>query len=181
VPLWRREPLHRRLAREGGLEGPAPHHPGPHWGAVGIHGVPRPREWDATGVAEAAGVRADELEFVVLPDGTLLAEEDGDAGPLADAIEATLAPPFRAQAVRRGAGLFAVAANAIRVEELPDHVAGDLIELTVGPEGRFLVVDGRPAFGSVPELERLAGEAAEYVVRAIRLDGPFWQVEVTPL
>jgi hypothetical protein len=181
VPLWRREPLHRRLARAGGLEGSAPHHPGPHWGEAGIHGIPRPREWDASGVADAPDLRVDELEFVALPDGTLLLDEEGDAGPLADAIEATLEPPYRAQAVRRGGTLFAVAANRIRVEELPEELAGERAELTAGSEGRTLVIDGRPVFGSMPALERLAGDLAEYVILADRLDGAFWQVEVTPL
>ena len=141
----------RRLAREeDGLEGPPPITPGPHWGAVRDHGIPRPREWDATGVAEGPALRADELDFVVLPDRTLLVEEDGDAGPLANAIEATLARRTGSGRAARGVKLFAVAANAIRVEELPDRLTGDLIELTVGPEGRILVVDGRPAFGSAP-------------------------------
>jgi hypothetical protein len=181
MPLWRREPLHRRLARDAGLDGPPPHQPGPHWGTAGIHGIPRPREWDASGVAEAPELRVDELEFVALPDGSLLVDDDGDASPLADAIETTLAPPYRARALRRGAELFAVAANRIRVEELPEHVEGEEIHLTVGPEGRTLIGDGRPLFGSIPELERLAGELPEYVVRAVRLDGTLWEVEVTPL
>ena len=147
MPFWKREPLHRRLARDGGLEGPPPHDPGPHWGGAGIHGIPRPREWDASAVAEAPELRADELEVVVLQDGTMLTDEDGDASPLADAIEATLAPPYRARAIRRGGDLFAVAANRIRVEELPEHVEGTRLHLTVGPDGRFLVADGRPVFG----------------------------------
>jgi hypothetical protein len=181
MPFWRREPLHRRLARDGGLEGPKPHHPGPHWGEVGIHGIARPREWDASGVAQAPELRADELEFVALPDGTLLLDEDGDAAPLAEAIEATLAPPYRARAVRRGGELFAVAANRIRAEKLPEHIEGSELHVTVGPDGRSVVADGRPVFGSIPELERLAGDLTHYVVVAVRLDGTLWEVEVTPL
>jgi hypothetical protein len=181
MPLWRREPLHRRLARDGGLEGPKPHEPGPHWGEVGIHGIPRPREWDASGVAEAPELRVDEVEFVALPDGTLLLDEDGDAAPLADAIEATLTPPYRARAIRQRGELFAVAANRMRVEELPEHVEGSELHLTVGPDGRALVTDGRSVFGTIPELERLAGDLSEYVVHAVRLDGTLWEVRLTPL
>jgi hypothetical protein len=180
TPLWRREPLHRRLAREGGLGPPPPHRPGPHWGEVGIHGIPRPREWDATAVAEAPGVEADELEFVVLPDGTLLLDVEGDATPLADALEASLEPPYRARAIRRGP-VFAVAANRIRVAELPEEVEGSEIHLAVGPAGRTLVVDGRPAFGSLPAVERLAGALAEFVLEAERLDGTLWEVKVAAL
>jgi hypothetical protein len=153
VPFWRREPVHRRLAREGGLE-PPPHRPGPHWGEVGIHGLARPREWDATAVVEAGGLRPEELEFVALPDGTLLVEDevpDDALGPLADAIEASLAPPYRARAVRRGGDVWAVGARRIEVAELDE--AGD-------------------------ELERLEGDV---FVRARRLDGPLWEVERTPL
>ena len=139
------------------------------------------REWDATGVAEAPELRVDELEFVALPDGTLVLDEDGDAAPLADAIEETTPPPYRARAIRRDGDLFAVGANRIRVVELPGDVEGDVLDLTVGPEGRSLVADGRPLFGSVPALEGLAGEFAEFVVHAVRLDGPLWEVQVTPL
>jgi hypothetical protein len=181
VPLWRREPLHERLAREGGLGGPPPHDPGPHWGEVGIHGIPRAREWDATGVAEAPELRADELEFVALPDGTLVLDEEGDASPLADAVEEALAPPYRAFAIRRDGHLFAVGANRIRVVELPQSVEGEVVDLTVGPEARSLVADGRPVFGAVPELEALGGEFAEFVVHAVRLDGALWEVRVSPL
>jgi hypothetical protein len=179
-PLWRREPLHRRLAREGGLDPTPPHRVGPHWGEAGIHGIPRPREWDATAVAEAPGLDVDELEFVVLPDGTLLLEVEGDATPLAEALEASLEPPYRASAIRRGP-VFAVAANRIHVAELPDDVDGSRIHLSVGPEGRRLLVDGRPAFGSAPAVEALAGSLAEFVVEAERLDGALWEVRVAAL
>ena len=48
VPLFRREPLHERLAREGGLDPrPLPEAGPPGWMETGIHGVPRHREWDA--------------------------------------------------------------------------------------------------------------------------------------
>jgi hypothetical protein len=180
MPFWRREPLHRRLARKAGLEGPLPHQPGPHWGEVGIHGIARPRQWDATVVAEVPELAVDELEFVALPDGTLLLDVEGDAEPLADALESSLEPPYRARAVRRGP-VFAIAASRIRVEELPPEVDGDRIQLTVGPEGRTLTVDARPAFGSLPALERLAGDLVEFVIDAERLDGTLWEVGVTPL
>jgi hypothetical protein len=189
MPFRRREPLHDRLAREGGLRADpyAPHRVGPRWGEVGIHGVHRQREWDTVAVAEAPALAGEEREFVVLPDGTLLVEDGDDAdaealAPLADAVEESLHPPYRARAVPRERGLWAVAANAIRVAELGDDVPGDSLELAVHGGETTLTIDGAPAWGSLPVLERLAAERHEsYVARAERLDGPLWEVEIEPL
>ena len=71
----RKESLHERLAREGGLverEPPAP------WREVGVHGMQRPREWDATHTVEAPGIEGDAATFVVLPDGSVLVEDGSD-------------------------------------------------------------------------------------------------------
>jgi hypothetical protein len=47
---------------------------------------------------------------------------------------------------------------------------------------RTLVVDGEPAFGGVPALERLAGtQHEEYVAHAERLDGDLFEIKVSPL
>src|SRR5205809_1879579 len=123
--LFRRETLHERLAREGGLTELPPHDTRPRWGEPGIHGVPRPREWDAVAAAEAPALKGDAVEFACLPDGSLLLDDDVDAdavGPLADALEEIIRPPYRAQAVRRTGSTWAVGARAIEVAELP----GDL-------------------------------------------------------
>jgi hypothetical protein len=197
VPLFRRKPLHVRLAEAGdvGLDseaslprvGQAAEPPG--WdgeprGEPGIHGVPRPRRWDAVATAEAPALKGDAVHFVALPDGTILVEEDepDDAlSPLADAVEASLSPPYRAESVRRGATTWAVAASRIAIVEAPD-LRGDEAELVVTRDARTLHVDGRPTFGSAPALER-AGEAEgpEYVVRAARLDGDLWEIAASPL
>jgi hypothetical protein len=43
-------------------------------------------------------------------------------------------------------------------------------------------VDGERVFGSVPELERVGErEGGAYVVRARRVEGRLWEVEVNPL
>jgi hypothetical protein len=193
----RRKPLHVRLAEAGDLSldpggfdagrGQPAEPPG--WdgaprGEPGIHGVPRPRRWDAGATAAAPGLRGDTVHFVALADGTLVVEEDepDDAlGPLADAVESAVAPPYRAEAVRRGPTAWAVAASRIAVVELPG-LRGEEAELVVTREGRTLRVDGRPSFGGAPALERAGrGEGVEYVVRASRLDGDLWEVESTPL
>ena len=183
--LFRRsESLHERLAREAGLDaGNAPHDTTPRWAETGIHGVPRPREWDASALVEAPDVRGNELSFVALPDGTLLVEGEGDAEPLADALEAHLAPPYRAQAVRRDERYWGVAARRIAVAELPEDVKGRELELAVNDGEKTLAVDGAREFGSVSELENLARARGfdSYVVRARRLDGALWEVQVSAL
>lgn len=179
VRLFRREPLHRRLAREGGLE-PRPVDTRPGWGEVGIHGVARPREWDVVVLvsAELDGLRS---SFVALPGGTVVVEDGPDGvEPLAEAVERTLDPPYRAEAVSRPEdGTWSVGAKRIRVVELAD-LDGDELTLTVGPDGRALVVDGEQRFGSAPALEAfLAG--AKGVVRARRIDGPSFELAVHTL
>jgi hypothetical protein len=178
--LFRRKPLHERLAEEGGLvEPPA----GPLFtGAIpetGIHGVPRERQYDAVVTAEASDVQRESASFVALEDGSLLVEEgEGDLTPLADAIEQEVARPYRATAIRRGADTWAVAAHALRVLELPEP-GGDEIELVLNGDEKTLVVDGDRSFGTIPELEELTN--GEAVIRASRLDGALWEVRVDPL
>jgi hypothetical protein len=183
--IFRREPLHKKLAREARLEQaePALIDPGPHWGVTGIHGVPRPRRWDAVASAEAPGLTGDEVHFVALPNGDLVVDEDepeNTLAPLADAVEQTISPPYRAEAVRQDELVWTVAARRIRVAEFDTD--GDELELVVNQGDRSLTVDGARAFGSVPELERIgSSESDSYVVRARRLDDRLWEVEANPL
>jgi hypothetical protein len=195
----RGKPLHRRLADEAGLSLDAvPAEPRgqsadvPGWdgeqrGEPGIHGVPRTRRWDTVATAEAPALRADEARFVALPDGTLLLDEDapdepeGSLGPLATAVEASLAPPYRAEAVRRGRETWAVAARRIAVVE-QSGLDGDEAELVVRGGERSLTLDGARHTGRTSGFDR-AGERLghDYVVRAKRLDSDLWEVEATPL
>jgi len=183
--IFRREPIHKKLAREARLEQQEPSivDPGPHWGATGIHGVPRPRRWDAVASANAPGLAGDEVHFVALPNGDLFVDEDepeDTLGPLAEAIELTIEAPYRAEAVRQGRDVWAVAARRVRVAEF--DAAGQELELVNGEAGRSFTVDGAPEFGSHPELERLGHEEGEHhVVRARRLDGRLWEIEADPL
>jgi hypothetical protein len=178
--LFRRKPLHQRLAEEGGLVEPStrPLFTGV-IGEAGIHGVPRQREYDAVVTLEAPDVQGSSARFVGLPDGSLLLEEgDGDLSALADAMEPEVGLPYRAVAVRRGETQWAVAAHRLQVVELPEP-GGDEVELARRGEDRTLVIDGNRAFGTLPELEALApGDA---VIRASRLDGNLWEVRVDPL
>ena len=186
--IFRREPIHKKLARQARLDDladrePAPVDPGPHWGSAGIHGIPRPRRWDAVASAEAPGLRGDEVHFVALPNGDLVVDEDepdDTLRALAEAVEETIDPPYRAEAVRRDQDVWAVAARRVQVAEL--EAPGDEIELVVSGSERTLSVDGERGFGSVPELEQVGERLGPaYVVRARRLGDRLWEVEANPL
>jgi hypothetical protein len=184
VRLFRRKPLHERLLEQGGVEAEDDR---PVVGGTrepGVHGVARRREWDAVATVRAPDVSGREVSFEVLPDRTVLVEQeegDADLAPLADAVEHELEPPYRARAVRQGAELWAVAARKIEAVELKDQ-DGDALELTKRGEERTLIVDGAREFGTVPQLEELASKRhADYVVRAERLDGDWWEIRVDPL
>jgi hypothetical protein len=188
VGLFRREKLHERLAREGGLEPEIdrldPVDTTPALSLPGIHGVARPRRWDAVVTAHAPGLDGDARTFVVLPDGSLILREDTPAEavePLAAELDAVLPPPYRVEAVRRSGDVWAAAARRIEVVELPD-LDGDQLQLTVQDGSRALVVDGMPSFGSARALERIAGERFDsYVASADRLEGDLWEVGISPL
>jgi hypothetical protein len=183
--LFRRsEPLHERLAREGGLVSqPLPDPAPPGWMETGIHGVHRPREWDAVVAVEAEGLNGDAVHFVALPDNTLLVDEDVDAEPLAVALDDTVDPPYRAEAVRRGESQWAVGVRRIEVVDLGDDAPdGHELTLTRRDGEQELLVDGAPAFGSIPALERLGeSRAASFVIQGRRLVDRLWEVRVAPL
>lgn len=165
MPFFGRErPLHERLADEAALdigqEPPQPRafsgflHNGGLFDATGIHGIHRQREWDAVATIEAE-LPGDVVDFAALPDGTLIVEQDvpdGALTPFADAVEPTLAPPYRARGVRQDEAVWAVAARRIEVRAFPD-VEDDELELVEG----------------------------ETVVLGTRLDGDLFEVETTPL
>ena len=170
---FRRRPLHERLAREAGLLDPPGEDRRAPWDKAGIHGVHRPREWDdiATLAAELEGERA---EFVVLDDEVIV--EYGPRGIETFAAAISLDPPYRAEAVRREDGLWAVAARRIEVVHLPG-IGGQELEQAQHEGERTLVVDGSRSFGSIPLLER----QGNYAVRARRLDGDLWEIETSLL
>lgn len=189
MPFWsRRKPLHEKLAEGTELLDWKPRHeplvPGFSGTLDVLHGG-RPRQWDAVATAEAPELEGQELEFVVLPDGTLLVDgeiPEGALSPLADALEQKLSPPYKASAVRREGEVWAVAANVIDVVEVPEEVEGDTVSLAVQGEERTLLVDERPAWADVPTLESFAARRhRDFVLHAERLDGALWAVKVNPL
>ena len=191
--LFRRQkPLHVRLADAGGIEvegqsrlGASP----PGWfgeqrGDAGIHGVPRPRRWDAVVTVEVPALRGDTVHFAALSDRSLVVvdgEPDEAMQALADGVEEALEPPYRAEAVRRHEDLWTVAARRIRVVDEPG-LEGEEVELTSFGGNTTLVVDGTPTLRRTDALTRVGeAEGAEFVVRARRLEGTLWEVEATPL
>ena len=186
MPFFRREKLHERLAREGGLleELPPAHDPAPPLGDASIHGIQRLREWDAVVTAEAPALEPDRVEFTATDGDTLLIDEElreEDVEPLAGAMETVLDPPYRALAVRQHGDVWAVAAKTVELVEIWD-LEGDELVLTFHEGVRHLTVDGTPVFGSVPAVERVANARFEsYAATATRLDGEIWELRLTPL
>jgi len=192
--FFRRErPIHEQLAREAGLDFPrdvselSPREPidprHPFWQVVGIHGIPREREWDTVGSAEAPGLPGDEVEFVELPDGSLVVDEDvpdGTLAPLADAL--SVPAPYHAFGLRQDADIWSVAAKRVQVLEVPEEIDGDELQLVVTDETRSLLVDEQPSSVSIPTLEAFAAEQfGSFVLHASRLDDLLWEVTVIPL
>jgi hypothetical protein len=187
VGLFRRKPLHERLAEQGGLREtpPEPLYTGPPTpGVPGYHGVQRPRRWDAVVMAEAPDLPGDETSFVVLADGAVVLDEElpePAVEPIAAELDQLVDPPYRVEAVRRHGDVWAAAARRIHLLPIPE-ADGDELTVTMQDGSRTLTVDGHPEFGSVPELERFASEQYEsYVAVAERLDGNLFEVRVSPL
>ena len=158
--------------------------PSRQWLAAGITGLARSREWDAVVTVAAPGADGDELELVVLADEVVVVERataSVDHTPLLAALAEVVAPPYRALAVRRPE-LWVVGAVSIATVELAEDVRGDEIEVVRDAAGVNVRLDARPAAEQLPELERLGeARAATYVVRARRLAGRTFEVEVEAL
>jgi hypothetical protein len=192
----REEPLHEKLAREGGLdfrrsveepEGPLtidPEHP--LWRIAGIHGIPRAREWDAVLSAVAPDLPGDETDFVALPDGTLYTDDelpDDALTPLADAFDGVLDAPYHVYALRQEADVWSAGALRVDVVEVPEAVDGDVVDLIVNHDGeRRVLVDEAEVRAEIPSLEDFAAQQfSAFVLRASRLDETLWEVTVLPL
>jgi len=132
-------------------------------------------------LAADVDLSGDEIAFVALPDGSFVVEHGrGDPARLARALD--LRPPYRAEAVRRGASTWAVAAVEISVHELGPASLGDEIEIAWDGVERSTRIDGMPTIASVPALEAVAaGRHDRWVARARRLRDSFWELEIDPL
>jgi hypothetical protein len=209
VGFFRRDrPIHEQLAEEAGLdidgiddefatgasEGPlesgvsvAEMLLGPRAASdlLAVHGIPRDREWDAVATAESPDLPGDHLEYVALPDGTLVVDDDlpDDAlTPLADALEGQIRVPYHGYAFRQEGDVWSVAARRVQIVEIPEDVPGDEVDMAVNDGTRTVVVDGAESKVEVPSLEEFASQQfGSFVVHASRLDDTLWEVNVMPL
>jgi hypothetical protein len=146
----------------------------------------RPRRWDEVVLVEVATTpphpNDGTVSFVVLPDGSTVLEAGSGSEIVERAVAALgLTPPYRAEAVRREDGLWAVGARRIEVVELRD-VPGNEVEVVWDGSERSLRIDGEPTLRSVPELvQHAASRFDSWVARAYRIDDGLWEVEVEPL
>lgn len=159
--------------------------PSREWLAAGITGLQRQREWDAVATVPGDGTPGDEVEFVALPDGTFVLESAGapDPAPFAAALGESVAPPYRALAVRRPE-LWAVGAVAIEVERLDPDPRGNELELTWNGSELALAIDELPAEPSqAAALERIATARVRgaYAAHAHRIRGDLWELSVLQL
>ncbi len=149
----------------------------------GVSDVGPGRTWDAVVATHAPGLTGDSVTFVALEDGTLVVNEnvpDDSLGPVADTIEEMLPPPYRAAAARVDGDSWTAVAESVAIVELAD-IIGDEVELTVVNAERTLTVGGEETAGALPALDSLAAEHDSVSIRAERVDGDLFAVDVFPL
>ena len=148
-------------------------------GLVAVHGVPRARTWDVLASAKAPELPGDTVTFVVLSDTTIVVEEDvpdDSLAPLAEAVEQTLHPPYRAAAVRHERGVWAVVAERVTILELPD-IEDDILDLTVVDGERTLTIGRERTSRPLPALDTLVEARGDAVAHAERVDGNLFAVD----
>ena len=195
----KRETYNEQMLREAGLDRvrfntpqpvadpppPEPSGPPKETSFLAGHGRLGPKDWDAATTATAPEIAGDRVSFVTLPNGDLIVEEEegnGDLAPLADAIEAHVAPPYRAVATRQDGELWGIGAKVLEVASFPFD-DGDELELTQSEGETGLRVDGEPSGVAAPvALQRLGDRTGgDFCVEAKRIDGDYWEVKVSPL
>jgi hypothetical protein len=156
----------------------------PGLGIAGISGVARGRTWDAVASADCRGLLGlDQLTFVTFDDGTIVVDLDlpDDAlAPLAEGLEETVDPPYRAAAIRVEGDLWTAVAERVKLVELPE-VEEDVVDLSVVAGERELTVGEEQTTRQVPALDRLAEEHGDVSLHAERVDGDTFAVDVYPL
>jgi hypothetical protein len=166
------------LAAPPGLDG------SPGLGIVGITGIARPARWEAVLTATAPDVPGSEVHFVTLEDGSIVVDEDVPDGalvPLADAVEKSLPPPYKAEAARQDGDVWAVGADPVTIASLPPTLQGDELEQSSYEGELTCIVDGVPR-DPIPELTEIGRRRGhDFSLRADRLDETTWVVRADVL
>ena len=172
----------------------------PRWLPVGIHGVPRSREWDVViqvTLPELADSTLAELSLKRLPDGAILVQGDGEipaaalvrlTSVLADELQ--LDGAGEAVGVRCGVDDWSIAARQLRLDvvDLPDLGEVSEVSVAVTPDGeRVVLVDGEEvdpdgALARDADVleERGLARFDSFVARAER-SGSAWELTLDPL
>ena len=141
----------------------------------------RPGGYDAFAWVDAPGVAGDRLEFVVLPNRSLIVlQQEGEEEPLevfAEAVETQIAPPYRARARREKGDRWSVYARTTQILELPG-VDADELEVTMLAGELTATVDG-----NLEPLYALADERGydDFFARAEWLEDDVYEVRMEAL
>ena len=149
----------------------------------GVMGVGPGRTWDAVVAAHAPALTGESVTFVALPDGTLVVNDDvpdGSLTPVADQIEEMVPPPYRAAAARNEGDMWTAVAESVGIVELPGVNANE-VELTVFSGERALILGEQQSDSALPALDALADGQGDVAIRAERVDGDLFAVDVFPL
>ena len=151
--------------------------------APGMTGVGTGRTWDAVVSAHSPTLTGESVTFTALEDGTLVVEQDvpdNSLAPIADALEQMLPPPYRAATTKTDGDVWTAVAESVQIVQLAGFEA-DEVELTVVDGQRTLTVGGETTIRSLPALDELAAEHDSVALRAERVDGDLYAVDVFPL
>jgi hypothetical protein len=165
------------LAQPPGLDGE------PGLGIAGVSGVPRGRSWDAVGSALCPDLVGNEVTFFTLDDGTIVVDADlpdDSLVPLADSLEKTVRPPYRAAAIRSDGDVWTAVAESVSIVDLAD-IDVDELDLTVMNGERELTLGGESAIRPLPALDLVAERHGDVAIHAERVDGDVFAVDVFPL
>ena len=166
------------LATPPGLDGSS------YLGIAGVTGIARPSRWLAVVTATAPGIPGAEVHFVTLDDGSIVVDEDvpdGALAPLADAVEKSLHPPYRAEAARQDGDVWAVGANSVAIATLPATLQGDHIEQSSYGGEPACTIDG-VQHDLLPELAEIGRrQGHDFSLIADRLDETTWVVRADVL
>ena len=149
----------------------------------GVMGVGPGRTWDAVVAAHVPSLTGDTTTFVALEDGTLIVGDDvpdGALGPIADAIEEMVSPPYRAAAAKGEGDVWTAVAESVRIVELPG-VGSDEVELTLVDGVRTLTLGDEETDDALPPLDALTDGYDAVAIHGERVDGDLFAVDVFPL